>query len=282
MNLLEKLNIHKPKLLAGVGADTRANVTIERYLSLYGFDESAFSAKIRNFFVESRRHHQRLAYGKAMAACLGLDITNPRDRDALWWKVASEHALDRKMRIKWNTGEADPQLEELDIYFPRFCATHPSCTIPASDDILAPVRLGIARTLTYIRVFPPETTPKEFSDATTVAPEVEACWATLRRHVHYRRHRDLNQHALDSVGDKYGNRVCMDADAIGRWKLDIENGSSDSAVPTWFWPWAIFKYATTKQLTASNRTTVANPHRWIWNTRQAGQADLWRGSHELE
>jgi hypothetical protein len=275
MNLLEKFTIGKKKLLNEVGTNTLANLTVETYLAKYGFDTYAFPTKVRDFFVESRHHRQRLAYRDAIAACLGLDMTKPRDRDTLWWKVATEQGLDRKMRINWNTGHVDPQLEQLDTYFPGFYDAHPNCKEPESGDILDPVRVGIARTLTYIRLFPPENPLCELPDAALIPTELTKCWDTLRRHVHYRRHRNLNQHALDSVRDPLPNRFWMENGAIGSLKLEIEGDPSDTVLPFWFWPWAIFKYATIKQLTTSNKTTVANPHRWIWNTRQNGRSDLW-------
>jgi hypothetical protein len=276
MNLLERLNISKRNLVKGAGTDTRANLTVETYLDMYGFRSYVFSEKVREFFIESRRHYHRVAYRNAMAQCLGLDMTKPSDRDQLWWQVASAQGLDRKMRIHWHTGRVDPQLEHVETYLPQFYDGHPHCKEPAPGDILSPVRMGIARAVTYIRVFPPENPISSLPDADMIPKELQDCWDTLRRHVHYRRHRNLNQHALDTVRDVFRDRLWMEDDEIGRWKVTMEGDRSTPALPFWFWPWAIFRYATLGNIQSSNKTTSKNPHRWIWNIRQNGQSDLWR------
>lgn len=249
----------------------QANTALRNQLAGYIHDRGiwmdldAFAESIRHFFDESQIHHSRLAWRDAIGECLGLDMTSPRDRDALWRQIATERGCNRKTRIQWSSEEIDPPVEELRIYFRSLRSNGRQ---PQLDDVIGPVRAGIARTLVYIRVFPPA---KAGADVTDAKPEsVKHCREQMRKHVHYRKRRNLNQHAVDSVRDEYRNTLWLEADTIGELKRQVENYPSDPMFATWM----LFKFATFTDVHSSNKPK-ANPYKWIWDDSHPRYADIW-------
>ena len=269
----------KAKLLDEAGRTERARVDLHQYVHCYGHDLDTLSKQVRNFFVASQVHYNRLAYRDAIATCLGLDMRRPEHRDTLWDGAVEALNPRRADGDKWRTGQADIPLDDLRRYAAQLRLSRPDFEAPSLTDVLAPVRLGVTRTITYIRVMPSRGGKGSFPDAEDVPEDLEWCWKMLRRHVHYRNSKppDLNQHALDAVADHFKGRLWVEPHEIGRLKRGIENAVSEPALIFWFWPFVIFKHATLCRIESRNHKTT-NPHGAIWNANQPGFVELWEGT----
>jgi hypothetical protein len=180
--------------------------------------------------------------------------------------------------IKWKNGQEDMPLEQLRDYA-AFCLSSGAFQEPVQGGLIPVTRLAIARTLTYIRVFPPKSEKKvrgELPDGVHIPEGIEGCWKELRRHPYYRNSNpaDLNQHALDSIAGRYGERLWIEPHQIGELKRAIETAPFDPSLTFWFWPFVLFKYATRCKIQSSNHNTI-NKYRSLWNPAQRGNPEVW-------
>lgn len=267
----------KTKLLEQAGLTEAARIDLHKYVQFYGHELETLSEQVQQFFVASRVHYRRLDYMKGIADCLNLDLQHPKHRDILWETVAAALNPRREYGGQWRVGQADMELDDLRGYAANLRLSYPDFKVPLLTDMLAPTRMGIARTITYIRVRPPKDGMTTFPDADHMPEELGQCWKELRRHPCHRNSKppDLNQHALDSVASRFGDRLWIEPYEIGPLKCGIENATGDdTSLMFWFWPFVIFKHATRCKIVSRNRNTT-NPHAVIWNSEQPGVAELW-------
>lgn len=246
-----------------------ARAEIAFYLSGLGLNANEFMTGVRVFYEGAQIHYYRLAFRDAIAACLGLDMAKREGRSELWERMAEERVISRKTAGRWYSGESDPPLDKLMIYFSTLRV---DCQWPHVERIEA-VRTGIARTLTYIRVFPPQKPASKFNrNPDKVLTE---CWTMLRRHEYYwNEHRhDLNQDAVDQVGFNFNKALWIDADEIGEVKRQFEENPTQA--DPWFWPCVIFKYATFADIPSTSKRKT-NPDGWIWDPADLRYHDVWR------
>jgi hypothetical protein len=250
-------------------ADQR--IKLGKYLNERGLGLDEFCTEVRNIFVDSLHHYDRLAYRDALAECLGLK--SEKDRDTLWKTIASPQGISRKVRIQWEIGELDPPPEVLKRHLLRIVCPGLQSKLTAFLDLNAPVQMGIARTLVYIRVFPPY--DKGFQSGHP--KEVQTCWDDLRRHAHYRLpkkkpRRDLNQHALDYVREKFGERFWIGPDEVGRVMREYERDRRGEH--PWYWEFSTFKFATFADIPSTNRPK-ANDLLWLWDDSCSRFNEIW-------
>lgn len=256
---------------------TAAAMDIQPYLKGRGIDITSFVRDVRNFYAEAQNHYSRLAFRDRIAACLGLDVSKSGTRRKPWELMAQELGTDRKTAGRWCSGEIDPSLQEIWKYFHRL---HMPCQHPDMQR-LEPIRTGIARTLVFIRVFPPQTLHPVLDESEIKdKPILDECWARLRSHPHYKNEQRLriNQDALDLVwhDSVFRPHLWMELSEIGPTIRRLE--SKPWQVDPWFWPVVIFKYVTMTNLTSSSKKTT-NPDRWIWDPEDPRYMDVWR--HDL-
>jgi hypothetical protein len=247
------------------GQDAWGRIELGKHLEPRGLDLDEFAAQIRDYLDASQDHYDRLAYRNALAACLGLDMAREKDRDKLWKMVADRQGISRKVRGQWLTGEIDPPPDAIKRTLFQLACPGVESKLAAALDLAAPVRMGIARTLTYIQVLPPTETANVDGLDKHAPADLRKCWAMLRRHVHYRTpsrkpRRDLNQHALDCVQDTFGPRFWLEPNDIGNVMREVERGRKGEH--PWHWDFSIFKFATLADVFSTNRPK-ANPHLWL-------------------
>jgi hypothetical protein len=280
----------------GGRASPNVQEAISEYLYEYGIhNRDEFADRVRKTFDESLRHYDRVAFRNAIAECWSLNMDDPNSRDELYRRVARERGLDRKTGVKWKTGQVDPPPDELKLLL--YEIAHRGLRLPTLDDPTAPLRMGVARTLTYVRVLPAQqlrdlrdsaeihaqglNVLRRLPDANSVpADRMVECWKMLKRHAHYRNHKgELNQHALDQVRDDFGDCLWIGPEGVGDLKFKIDTATFETESRLWLWPWAIFKYSTTEN-THSTNSGARNPYRWIWSAQYTRYAELWRRSNE--
>jgi len=278
---------------------TEMEEAVTSYLSEYGIgNRDVFADRVRTFFDESQRHYDRVALRNAVAKSWKLNMNKRSGRDKLCRRVATERGLDRKVRLQWESGEVDARLDEIKLCLYKI--PDAGCKLPSFNDPIPPVRMGIARTLTYVRVLPPKVLlhlPEHVDmrakslDVLRHLPEAGAipedeivkCWKLLKDHEHFKSHKgELNQHALDEVRDRFRksqfwNSLWIEPERVGDLKSEIE---TEAYPRLWLWPWIVFKYSTLANIQSTNRP-ARNPHRWIWNARHPRHAELWRRSNEM-
>ncbi len=238
------------------------------YLDARGIwmDLDTFAESIRYFFDESQGHHDRLAFRDAIAECLNLDMKKSGDRDTLWHLIANGRRVHRKERSKWKSEEIDPPLEHLLLYFPSMGTNRKP---PSLDNGISRVQTGIARTLIYISVFPPAAKGGGGTDA---EPEsVKQCREKLRRHVRYRRHSDLNQHAIDGVRELYPTTLWLDAHKVGELRSLVES----ERLPQWAASFVLFKFATYADIPPDDNKVKNNPCKWLWDDSHPQHDAFW-------
>ncbi len=276
MNLSFIPRLGKVKLLEQAGLTETARIDLNKYVFCYGHTLEVLTEQVQDFFTASQVHYRRLDYMNAIAECLGLDLQRSEHRDTLWRAVVDALNVRRKDGIAWKLGQADMPLDDLRRYAAQLRLSRPDFKAPPLTDMLAPIRLGIARTITYIRVKPPRDGKSTFPDVDDMPGELAQCWKELRRHPCYRHSRppDLNQHALDTVADRFKDRLWLEPHKIGQLMLGIENAADDATMMFWYWPFTIFKHATRCKIISRNRK-IKNPHAEIWNRNQPGFSELW-------
>ena len=209
---------------------------IEDYLDKIGIDADRFYPRIRQFLDRSRFHYRRLLIRDRIAAHIdpGLAPASPAGQKKVWEEVVRVIRVDKATLTRWKSGETDPPWEQLFKYF-----DHTDC--PCEDlpimDRSAAIRLAIARTLTYILVFPWPRVP----DSGKVPEALSRCWQIASNHKYYQRFHDINQHLLDSMIVSVP-QVSVKADAIGAIRRRMERRPRQSDLL--YWPFAIFKLAT--------------------------------------
>ena len=266
----------KQNVLRDAGSGEPARQALFGYCHSYGFDLDRLSWQARDFFYASQVHHARLAYRDAIARCLGLNMQRPDERKLLWEQTVEALNPYRRYGVEWKTGQTDMPLDSVRAFAAHLRLSRADFIAPSfSDEQIPSLRLAIARTVTYLRVFPPRM-ENGLPDADVFPAELERCWKKLRRHPHYRNARppDLNQHALDSVADEFQNTLWIKPEEVGQLKRALESDFREQALIFWFWPFAIFKYATLCKIVSRNHN-VTNPLSSLWNIQQDGVAELW-------
>ncbi len=255
----------------------RLRVELGQYLEPRGLDLDDFAAQIRDYFKSSLEHHDRLVYRNALAGCLNLDMAREKDRDTLWKTVAGQHEIARKVRGQWLTGEIDPPRELLKQSLLQLVCPGVESQLAALFDLAAPVRMGIARTLTYIQVFPSRESVNVDLLNKHASAELRKCWAMLRRHVYYRTpakkpRRNLNQHALDCVREMFGTLFWIEPNKLGDVMQSVE--ADRTGEHPLFWHYFMFKFATFADIASTNRAK-GNPYRWIWDDGHPRFNEIW-------
>jgi hypothetical protein len=255
---------------------------IFQYIESYGHDAPVFLSRVRLFFADSQIHHYRQSYRDVLASSLGLDLSQQSRRDEFWYRMATDLATTRKTRGTWYTGQIDPPLEPTVQIASRHCVAGHDHLLPTAQDLIASVRTAVARTVTYIRLFPPAKPDEAIPDFGSIPDGLKQCWKILRRHPRFRQQSgggDLNQHALDSICSACGADFVLAPHEIAPLKQRIEQGALartlDPAQNPWIWPWAIFKYATQANINTGSTTTPVNPHAWIWMDSHPRYGELW-------
>lgn len=183
--------------------DDEAIFNIDEYLQHRGLNRKDFSQQVRDFFDENTDYHYgRLLYRDYIAECRGFNMTKVDDQDRLWYEV--EDVRIRKFRLKWKTrGLDDIPIGKVERFSKSLRHAHRNAKWPTpifyKKDMLA-----IARTLTYIRIFPPvESIYQKYLDSHSrlvlgPTPELSRCWNEIRSHPHWKKHQDIS-HAF-SIG----------------------------------------------------------------------------------
>lgn len=261
---------------SGESRNARQRIGLGRYLEPRGLDLDEFAAQVRDFFVSSQDHFGRLICRDAIAECLGLDMASEKDRDTLWRTIANDAGISRKVRGQWLTGELDPPIEAVKRYLPQLACPRVESKLLTLTDLAAPVRMGISRTLTYIRVFPPNG-PANVQSLERSSGKLLECWAKLKRHVHYRTpkgkpRRNLNQHALDLVREEFRDALWLEPQAIAGVKRGVEVEQRDKH--PLYWDLLMFKFATFEDISSTN-VAKRNPYRWIWDNNHIRHNEIW-------
>ena len=109
-------------------------------------------SNVREFFKQSQIHYFRLLFRDVIAAFLGMDMEQKEDPEATVGQGGGRAlVIPRKTANQWASGESDPDLTNVMLYFNMM---RKECPWPKASSTES-VRTGIARTLTYILVFPP-------------------------------------------------------------------------------------------------------------------------------
>lgn len=284
--------LDKRKLIENAGITEEARAAIQHYVGKYGHNLEDLSKRVREIFPLCQDHFDRLAYLNVITECLGIDINNPKQREDLWNKMREELNPRREYANGWSTGEYDPDLDYLIDYLELLVYNGKKVKKPVAVDLLESRRVAISRTLVYIRVLPPAWTidktnkgrVKDLPDAEHFPGELEECWMLLQRHPHYRnpkeppkkpRH-ELNQHALDQVRERYGNRIWIEPNDIGTVRSIFEPTLLPTAPFLWFFPYVVFKYSTRCKIVSRSHSST-NPFTYIWNKSAPGHDILWGG-----
>jgi hypothetical protein len=227
---------------------------------------------VRFFYEQSQMHCHRTCYQNAIAHRLGLDPDSVEGIANLWEEVAKACNVRPTLSRQWVSGYADPDFKYAALYWPKLYdpLKPPVAVVPA--DPLAPLRMGIARSLTFIAVYPPSTHKEKSLHAGAVAQPFRDCWSPLRRHPCYvGKKRQINQHALDSVKSILGHSHWVEPHTIGDMKRIIESGDDHP----YALPWLIFKFATAADIRPIIRRKQ-NEHRDLWDENNTAYHHLWR------
>ena len=276
MKLPYQQKLSNKDLLDQAGITDAAKSDLVRYLGYYGLDLDEFSDRVRDCLKNGMTHHDRLAFCDAIAECLGRNLRLPKDRDAFWKEVVEGGNPDRGYGVQWKTGLEDMPLDELNAYA-AFCLDDEKFKEPVLGGRTPITKLGIARSLVYIRVHPPKAEKRrgDLPDGNDLPEELEGCWKELRKHPHYRNSKppSLNQHALDSIADRY-QKLWIEPHEIGRLKNAIEADPYDPSLNFWFWPFVLFKYATRCKIISRNQNTL-NIYKSLWNPTNRFAREVW-------
>ena len=252
-------------------------------LSTHGHTLDTFADRVRICFVEAQCHHARIKYATAIATRTGLNMYVPSDRIALWEMLAREYVISRKEQARWASEGLDRPLNPVLTYANKVACTSPEVSLPRIDDSTEMVQSGIARTLTFIRVFPPKLTAAPLDGAEHIVV-IKRCWEMLQDHPSYKCHKHwmLSQHALDLVQDdpEFRQHLWIDPTELGELKQWIEgNGNDVSArLRPMLFSWLMFKYSTFLRI-QNNNYQGPNPHNWIWDDALPSHCKLWRWSN---
>lgn len=213
-------------------------------------------------------HYRWLLIRDRIAAHIdpGLDPTNSGDQKKIWEEVIGVIGANKATLTRWNSGETDPPWEQLIKYF-----DHTDC--PGEDlpllDRRAALRFAIARTLTYILVYPWSAT----SGPVGAPDALRRCWKIAENHKYYQRFADMNQNLLDRIVVSVP-QVMVKVDMIGSVRQRME-GHPRQDDPL-YWPFAIFKLATFSRYSRTEPTE--NAFRWIWQDEY--KLSIWGMNHE--
>lgn len=243
---------------------------IESYLDSRGIEPDAFYLKIRQFLDRSRVHYRCLLIRDQIAAQIDpeLDPTSPGGQKKIWEEVIRVIGADKATLTRWNSGQTDPPWEQLIKYF-----DHTDC--PGEGlrllDRRAAMRFAIARTLTYILVYPWSTT----SDSVRAPDALQRCWKIAENHKYHQRFSDINQNLLDRIVVSIP-KVMVKVDMIGGIRKRME-GHPRLDDPL-YWPFAIFKLATFSRYSLTDPTE--NAFQWIWQDQY--KVSIWGMNHETQ
>lgn len=254
-----------------------ASVGLRPYLEHYGLQLPDFADRLRRVFLESQWHYARLTYQAAVATHHCQTLSTAAGRNELWTRIGAETGTARVIQKHWRDGVADPPAEPLFAYLAKLAVITRDFDLPAVTDAISAVQLGIARTLTFIRVFPPRNPHVGPYETDNTMQDLLACWRMLRAHTHYRstKRTRLNQHALDLVYEHYSPPLAIPTEVLGELKkLDDVNEDGDIYPGTLYWPWLIFKFATTLKYTTDN-FDGPNPYAWIWDVTNPLHRRIW-------
>ena len=198
----------------------------------------------------------------------GLDPTNLGDQKKIWEEVIRVIGANKATLTRWNSGETDPPWEQLIKYF-----DHTDCPGDYLHflDRIAAMRFAIARTLTYVLVYPWSATP-----GPVVAPgALQRCWKIAENHKYYQRFSDINQNLLDRILASVP-QVNVNEDMIGKIRKRMESKPKPDEPLSW--PFAIFKLATSSKysLTDPNENALS----WIWQPQY--KDSIWGINHETK
>jgi hypothetical protein len=234
-----------------------------------GRDPVDFLKDVMRFYEESPLHYLRATLRDWIAAYLRetkndkLDMNLEGDRRKVWEEVACFLNVDKSTRSRWLDGSIDPPLDKIHLYLSTSECPRPKSELTEFEDKAALVRMAVARTLTYVRVFPPGPSRARVPRET---PELlNRCWRAIVRHPHYRRSKsqNLNQHCLDRIKDRFKDDIYVGESTLGALKARMED--SPTTADTLFWPWVIFKALTLGK----------SPHNRIWNAKFSLYSAIW-------
>ena len=120
-----------------------------------GIHLRAFIADIRCYYVQAQVHGVRLAYQEVIATRFLRMSPQYIDSTTVWNKVADARNVRPKLGQQWKSGLTDADIDEARRYWLTICdeADLPKTVDPGD---LANARIGIARTLMFIAVYPPK------------------------------------------------------------------------------------------------------------------------------
>ena len=265
--------------------------TVKVRLSKYGYDHYDAFRQVELFFSLSMVHYGRQLLGRAIADWYGLDLKLSAGRDELIERIIEMNNPYRGEYSEWRTGLEDIPLGVLQLCAAKLHLTESNFKPQIKPDLMDQTRFAIARTITFLRVLPPKSVrdATKLPDADSFPRELPDCWRFLKGHAYVRWDSKrtkvdkngriivkaaLNQHALDSVNDRFGTSLCLEPAGIGPFKKLLLARSREPLVRHWFWPYMTFKWATEAKLVGTNRRTE-NPNAHLWNPACPGYPDLW-------
>ena len=185
------------------------------------------------------------------------------DRRNAWEIVGTSIPVSRSTWSKWQNERTEIEIGSV-LHFIT-ASDFPVRTIPLVSTTKV-VREAIARTLTYIRIYPPhpELMPTEERDST---PDV-ACWSWLNEELGslkppFRRPSQLPSILLSSAEKLYPNLSFKIEDVPG---LDARMSfpKAGDAMISWFGAWTVFRVAT-------------NEYFWLWQRGKPRYEKVWCG-----
>jgi hypothetical protein len=251
----------KQELKQASDDEKEARLFVERHLNRTGIapkddDVDDFVAWIRGCFYDGIVDRYRQVILQTIREAPGV---NSRD---IFESIGKAIPTTPSNIPKWREGTLSVPFDKLFSFFGACDFPISAIQFPSAATI---VRAAISRTLTYVRVYPPDI---EFVEAGKGFTEREAdCWSYVRRHRLFVEKGPLDPNILDEVEKRYPDLTLQPEDVI-LLKDVMEGRRNERSFMVWFKHWTIFSYAT--------KFHPFHPRIfWLWESPYPPYAKIW-------